>query len=180
MKEMIKMTNMNKERFRIRFPDLIPFLNLVAGIFAIYAAIFGDTTTAIILILAAMVFDFFDGRVARFLKQEHSLGLQLDSLADMVSFGVAPGVIVLVHYQLDYLILGAAALYAVAGAYRLARFNLLAQPEEHVTHFFGLPIPSAALILLASLYLVLPVWGEALLILVVAYLMAATFRLRKL
>jgi CDP-diacylglycerol--serine O-phosphatidyltransferase len=176
---MLKMTKLNKESFRIRFPDLITFLNLVAGVFAVYAAILGDTGAAVLLVVAAMLFDFFDGRVARFLKQEHSLGLQLDSLADMVSFGVAPGVIALVRYRLDYLVLGAAALYAVAGAYRLARFNLLAQSEERMTYFTGLPIPSAALVLLASLYLDLPILAEALLILVVAFLMAATFRLKK-
>lgn len=174
------MTKLAKGTFRVRFPDLITFLNLIAGIFAIYAAILGDTNTAVILVLAAMLFDFFDGRVARFLKQEHTLGLELDSLADMVSFGVAPGVIALVQYKLSYLLLGAAALYAVAGAYRLARFNLLAQPEERMTHFTGLPIPSAALVLLASLYLNIPPLAEALLTLVVAFLMVATFKLKKL
>jgi CDP-diacylglycerol--serine O-phosphatidyltransferase len=168
-----------KADFRLLFPDLITFLNLVAGLFAVYAAILGDTRTAMLLVVAAMVFDFFDGRIARFLRQAHRLGVQLDSLADMVSFGVAPGVIALLWYQLDHVILGAAVLYAAAGAYRLARFNLLATSEERVKEFIGLPIPSAALIVLASLLLGLPALAEAFLILLASFLMVATFRLKK-
>lgn len=166
--------------FRIFFPDIITLLNLAAGLFAIYAAILGDTRTAMLLVVAAMLFDYFDGRIARFLRQEHSLGVQLDSLADMVSFGVAPGVIALLQYQLDSFILGAAVLFAAAGAYRLARFNIIATSEERVKEFVGLPIPSAALIVLASLLLGLPALAEAFLILLASVLMVATFKLKKL
>jgi len=75
-------------------PNLITSLNLAAGFIAIIFALEGNLTTASWLILAAMIFDFLDGFSARLLKAYSPLGKELDSLADIVSFGVAPAVII--------------------------------------------------------------------------------------
>ena len=75
-------------------PNFITSLNLAAGFFAIIYAANGDLVTASWLILAAMIFDFLDGFSARLLKAYSAIGKELDSLADVVSFGVAPGLII--------------------------------------------------------------------------------------
>ena len=74
-------------------PNFITSLNLVSGFIAVIFAASGDTVTASWLILAAMIFDFLDGFSARLLKAYSVIGKELDSLADVVSFGVAPGII---------------------------------------------------------------------------------------
>lgn len=122
----------------------------------------GQADLAAYCIFLAAVIDFFDGFVARLLKVESELGKQLDSLADMVTFGLVPGIIM---YELiarsyyasydafDYPILYFAAGFLVTlfGAWRLARFNI---DETQKTVFRGLPIPSMALII-ASLPLII-------------------------
>ena len=75
-------------------PNFITSLNLAAGFTAVIFAANGDTVTASWLILAAMIFDFLDGFSARLLKAYSAIGKELDSLADVVSFGVAPGIII--------------------------------------------------------------------------------------
>ncbi len=162
----------------IGFADVVTALNLVAGVFATYEAMLGRTTLATILVAAAMAFDFLDGKVARLLKQEHALGRELDSLADMVSFGVAPSIILLQLYGFGVLILAAAAVYAVAGALRLARFNLLAAAGEK-GYFLGVPIPAAAFLLLASSFLGLAAWLQALVMAALAALMVSDLRIQK-
>jgi len=103
---------------------------------------------AIWLILAAFAFDFFDGRVARITKKESPFGREFDSLADIVSFGVAPAFLVYRIVLQEFVRTGwmVAAIYLVCGGIRLARFNLLSQMGTKKTHhdFVGFPIPSAA------------------------------------
>jgi CDP-diacylglycerol--serine O-phosphatidyltransferase len=112
---------------------------------------------ASIFIMAAAVVDFLDGFVARLLKASSEMGKQLDSLADVVSFGVAPSIVVFQFLRLCYaqqengldtsmLVLLPAFILPCAGAYRLARFNI----DPHQSEVFkGLPIPSAGLIIAA-------------------------------
>lgn len=124
---------------------------------------------ASIFIMAAAVIDFLDGFVARLFKATSEMGKQLDSLADVVSFGVAPSMIIFQFLRLSYaqqengldtsiLLLLPAFLIPCAGAYRLARFNI--DPDQSEV-FKGLPIPSAGLVI-ASFPLVYwfaePVW----------------------
>jgi CDP-diacylglycerol--serine O-phosphatidyltransferase len=110
---------------------------------------------ASIFIMAAAIIDFLDGFVARLFKATSEMGKQLDSLADVVSFGVAPSIIVFQFLRLSYaqqdnglntniLLLFPAFILACAGAYRLARFNI--DPDQSEV-FKGLPIPSAGLII---------------------------------
>ena len=116
-------------------------LNLVCGVLACVAALSGDATMASVWIILAAVFDFLDGFVARALHAVSSIGKELDSLCDCVSFGVAPAL--MVWHMLEaspwrY----AAILIAVCGAVRLARFNC---DDTQTTSFVGLPIPANAL-----------------------------------
>jgi len=128
----------------------IPFINIPEKIFL-----------ASVFIGCAAVIDFLDGFVARLLKASSEIGKQLDSLADVVSFGIAPGLIVYQFLRLSYaqqedgldvsiLLLLPALLIPAAGAYRLARFNI---DTEQSDRFKGVPIPSAGL-LIASLPLI--------------------------
>jgi CDP-diacylglycerol--serine O-phosphatidyltransferase len=115
-----------------------------------------DFYAASLLLIFAMFFDMLDGRVARMTKTESAFGLQIDSLADVVSFGVAPSLLV---YQWSLKNLGNVGLFAAfaftaCGAVRLARFNVLSMGEQGTPskpgkYIVGLPIPGAAGILIS-------------------------------
>jgi CDP-diacylglycerol--serine O-phosphatidyltransferase len=143
-------------------PNTITVFNLLAGCVAVVFALRGWTDFAVYCIFAAAVFDFFDGLSARLLNAYSELGKQLDSLADMVSFGVAPAM--LLHNKLNFLLsdkitggfdsgLGWELLtffpfiIAVFSALRLAKFNI---DSRQSNGFIGLPTPACAL-LIASL-----------------------------
>jgi CDP-diacylglycerol--serine O-phosphatidyltransferase len=114
-----------------------------------------DYYLAALLIVFAMFFDMLDGRVARATKTQSAFGLQIDSLADVVSFGAAPAMLVYqwTLHQLDRgpvpLGLMASFVFIACGAIRLARFNVLAMEGKSTKHFVGLPIPGAAGILVS-------------------------------
>ena len=115
-----------------------------------------DVYRAAVLLIFAMLFDLMDGRVARMTKTQSAFGLQLDSLADVISFGVAPGILVYkwVLYRLPVPGLLVSFLYVAAAAVRLARFNVLASNESGVPkkpgrHILGLPSPPSAGILIS-------------------------------
>jgi CDP-diacylglycerol--serine O-phosphatidyltransferase len=139
-------------------PNFITSLNLVSGFIAIIFAANGNLITASWFILAAMIFDFMDGFSARLLKAYSPVGKELDSLADVVSFGVAPGLIIY-HLLINsgsadaqinvntgviktILFMLIPAIMPVCGAIRLAIFNL---DSTQSTSFKGLPIPANAL-----------------------------------
>ena len=119
--------------------------NLFCGFFAVISSIRGDLMLACWLIVMAGLLDFIDGKVAMFSGTSSRFGVELDSLADVVSFGVAPGVIMYQfflkgHGDWSWLV---AFLFVLCGALRLARFNVETKgPEKSV--FKGLPIPVAA------------------------------------
>jgi len=134
---------------RKHIPNAITCLNLFSGCIAIVFAFQGAYMTAACLIALAAIFDFFDGFAARLLHAYSPLGKELDSLADVVSFGVAPGVMIFSFISdlsfttgrseyLAYL----AFLIPVFSALRLAIFNL---DERQTTSFIGLPTPANAL-----------------------------------
>jgi len=132
-----------------QIPNLITSLNLATGCIAIVFAFEGNLTVAALLILLAAGFDFLDGLAARLLNAFSPLGKELDSLADIVSFGVAPGMITyrfLVDrcLEIDYPMWPAwfSLLIPVCSALRLARFNL---DERQQSVFIGLPSPANAL-----------------------------------
>ncbi|MEI6085323.1 MAG: CDP-diacylglycerol--serine O-phosphatidyltransferase, partial [Verrucomicrobiota bacterium] len=129
--------------------------NLVCGFFALtwifkyeQGGSFEPIRNAIKLILAAFAFDFLDGRLARVTNKLSQFGREFDSLADIVSFGVAPAFLVhrIVLYQFEQSGWLVAAVYLLCGGIRLARFNVLSTrpSQSHGREFVGFPIPSAA------------------------------------
>ena len=135
-------------------PNLLTTGALFAGFSAIVQSTKGNFELAAILIFVAMVLDGLDGRVARMTNTTSEFGIQYDSLSDMVSFGLAPA---LVLYEWSLHSMGkigwlVAFIYAVATALRLARFNTHAADEK--SFFQGLPSPSAAGILAAFVWVV--------------------------
>jgi CDP-diacylglycerol---serine O-phosphatidyltransferase len=191
------------ERRRRRRPDLrklmivLPSLFTVSSIFCgVYSIMLssGETTgdnfyRAAVAIFFGNFFDAFDGRVARMTKTQSDFGVELDSLADVITFGVAPAILVYkwALYALGFAGIAIAAIYAACGAIRLARFNVIAHAEHGVQRFFvGLPIPLAAG-MLVSLVIALQrqrppdgfaLWPIAVLVVVLAFLMVSTIRYR--
>ena len=127
-------------------PNLITLCNLLCGVIASYVAVQGDIRLAALLICLGIVFDFFDGMTARLLGVSSPMGKELDSLADVVTSGVAPAMILLQMLQQhapDSRVAAVAFLVPLFAAYRLAKFNL----DTRQSHsFLGLPVPSNALI----------------------------------
>lgn len=125
-------------------PNLLTFGNLFCGFLSIGYIINGDSKNATILIFIALMLDALDGRVARILGVSNEIGKELDSLADIVSFGVAPAFLVVHSYFADFGMYGLviAGLFPVFGSYRLARFNISSQ-DESLKHFKGVPITLA-------------------------------------
>ena len=144
-------------------PNLLTAASLFCGMYAITLCI-GDEATdetayrASLLLFYAFIFDLFDGRVARMTKTQSAFGVEFDSLADLVSFGVAPAVIAY-RWSLEsagFLGVIVAFLYVLAGALRLGRFNLLAHKpkakgEGPDKYMLGLPIPMAAAFVISLL-----------------------------
>lgn len=134
-------------------PNLLTLSNLICGSFAAVAAlVYGDLELTFWLVVAAAVFDFFDGFVARLLKCPSPIGVELDSLADMISFGFVPAAALYVMFNhslpfetASWIVYGGSALCFVMPAFsalRLAKFNI--DDTQH-TEFCGLPTPACAL-----------------------------------
>ena len=138
------------KRLSSYIPNIINCCNLTAGSLAVIMALRGTFEQAAIFILIAAVCDFLDGLSARLLHAYSDMGKELDSLSDLISFGLAPGLMVYALLN-DYLLLPygnleylayIALLIPVAGGIRLAKFNV---DDRQTTSFIGLPIPANAL-----------------------------------
>ncbi len=143
------------------FPGTFTMGNAVCGFLALLSAYEGDVTTACWLVILAGFLDGLDGKVARFSGSSSSFGIELDSLADFLSFGVAPAFIV---YTLKLHAMGKwgwiiGIVYIMASGYRLARFNVLADTDEK-KEFMGLPVPGAALALVSFIIMSYYLWGS--------------------
>ncbi|MDR3142395.1 MAG: CDP-alcohol phosphatidyltransferase family protein [Tannerellaceae bacterium] len=166
---------------RKHIPNAITCLSLASGCGAGVMALDGHLSGAAVWIIIAAVFDFADGFAARLLKAYSPMGKELDSLADMVSFGVAPGLVVfhllreacssLPSGNLNDYIPCLAFVIPVFSGLRLARFNI---DERQTTSFIGLPVPAHALFWSSLACSLQPVihWNEALF--VVAVILSAT------
>lgn len=127
-------------------PNLFTSLNMFCGFFSIINASQGNFDYACWLIFVAALFDALDGAVARLTNSSSELGVELDSLSDIVSFGAAPSFLFYITYYYQFSTIGIilTSLPLIAGGFRLARFNVqLAGFEKKF--FTGLPIPSSAL-----------------------------------
>ncbi|NRB84069.1 MAG: CDP-alcohol phosphatidyltransferase family protein [Winogradskyella sp.] len=151
-------------------PNMVTLLNLFSGCIALIFTVYGNFVAAAIFVFIGIFFDFFDGLLARKLNVQSPLGIQLDSLADLVTSGVVPGVIVFKLISLtvdapDYseyndswnsifhwqgfkmsLVPLIGLFIPLASAYRLAKFNL---DEDQQTYFKGLPVPANTLLILS-------------------------------
>ncbi|MBW2980940.1 CDP-diacylglycerol--serine O-phosphatidyltransferase [Candidatus Woesearchaeota archaeon] len=119
----------------LKISDALTLLNVVSGLLCIFFAIIGKPEIAAVLLLIAVGFDYFDGKSAKKRGIENEFGKELDSLADIISFGIAPCVFVFllvkdIRFALVYI------LYILAGVIRLARYNI----AEATAYFEGMPI----------------------------------------
>jgi CDP-diacylglycerol--serine O-phosphatidyltransferase len=148
-----------KNRVRRRgiylLPNLFTTAALFAGFYAIVQAMNGRFDQSAIAIFVAMVLDGLDGRVARMTRTQSAFGAEFDSLADMVSFGAAPALVMYEWVLRDLGKLGwiAAFVYVAGAALRLARFNTLLEVADK-RYFMGLPSPSAAALVAGLVWVV--------------------------
>ena len=199
---------MNLRKTFFILPNLFTLSSVFCGFFAISTVAVGERASqaqlyqAAIAIIFGLFFDMADGRVARLTKTQSSLGLQLDSLADLITFGVAPA-LMMYRWGLDKLVwqephvgqyvgLFVAFVFVACGALRLARFNVLALSEpadkkKPGKYFIGLPIPIAAAVLvslvllnhqLGGSWVDVGQWALAAVVLTLSYLMVSRIRFR--
>ena len=155
-------------------PNMITIANFVCGLLAIHAVFVHDMYGAVMFIITGMVFDLFDGMVARKLDSVSEIGGELDSFADLVTFGVAPSIFAYSVALKDLQSIGmiCALAYSICGMLRLARFNT---QQSKLPTFIGMPIPFAAMCLLILCFLNNPVsvaFGTC----VLAYLMVSKIK----
>ncbi len=164
----------SKTNYFFWVPNAITSMNLICGSMAVFFAVDGQLGWAAVFIFAAAVFDFCDGFAARLLKAYSPIGKELDSLADLVSFGLAPAAMVFTMLEFaifkknqpiqdieanwsQWITLYSSLIIPVAGAFRLAKFNTDDRQSEQ---FLGMPIPANA-IFFASLGLILELGTNA-------------------
>lgn len=151
------MEKQTKKKWYAFVPNLLTLANLLCGTIAVYLAFNGEIVLAVYLMFAGALFDFFDGFVARLLKVSGELGKQLDSLADVITFGFLPGALAfMIQSKLlgfdagetnqlkitEYIYLSIPLLIPAFSALRLAKFNI----DTRQSHsFIGLPTPANAL-----------------------------------
>ncbi len=182
---------MNWHKLMFVLPNLFTVSSIFCGFYSMTLSQSGEFTGAAIAIFFAVFFDCFDGRVARLTKTQSEFGVELDSLADVMSFGLAPALLVYLWMlqPLGMLGLFIAFAFATCGALRLARFNVLAHRKipGSSKFFVGLPIPLGAGMIVALVLAhesgPLPLldrspWGIALIVLLLAALMVSNVRYR--
>ena len=166
-------------------PNIFTFINLSFGILSLLATFESNYQLACIFILLAALVDRYDGRIARYLQVSSDLGKELDSLADLVSFGVAPSILIFLLF--DFYTLGPSKilgiipllLFPICGAFRLARYN----ESEFIGVFTGVPITVTgsflALFCLFTINKNISALIPFLLLLLGSYLMVSTLKLKK-
>ncbi|SMD07534.1 phosphatidylcholine/phosphatidylserine synthase [Rhizobium sp. RU36D] len=144
---------------RLVVPNLITILAICAGLTGIRLAFENRYELAVGMVLFAAFLDGIDGRVARMMKATSKFGAQMDSLADIVNFGVAPALVLYVFLLDQARSVGwiAALVYAIAAGLRLARFNVMDERETKAAwqseYFVGVPAPAGALLVLLPVYM---------------------------
>jgi CDP-diacylglycerol---serine O-phosphatidyltransferase len=138
----------NREKAIYLLPNLITSVSLICGVLSILNSTSGNYFLAGLLIFIGAAIDGLDGTVARITRTSSIFGMNYDSLADLVCFGVAPGILYYSKFSpsnpMDEIVMSASLLYIVCGALRLARYNVTSQdPSKKEIHFVGMPIPIA-------------------------------------
>ena len=147
-----KKNKKSKKRF---FPNSLTILNMFLGFTSIILIMRGDYINAGLLILLAGLMDIFDGKIARLLGISSKFGVEFDSLADTVSFCVAPSILVYCLYAKDLQFIQGLTLSFVpliCGAVRLAKYNLETEEDGHKSYFIGLSTPISTVTILAFMY----------------------------
>ncbi len=147
----------SRRRALATLPSLFTLANMMCGFVAILVSIRGQYTLAAVLVGLSVVFDITDGAVARLVGAVTPFGLQFDSLADLVSFGLAPALLAFTLFsegrdEWDPLGWIACFLWVACAAIRLARFNTTIDPTADKRYFIGMPSPGAAGVVLASVF----------------------------
>jgi CDP-diacylglycerol---serine O-phosphatidyltransferase len=159
--------------------NLITLVNIIFGSLSLISTLHGNFKMAAVFILLAVVMDALDGRIARKLGIISDMGKELDSLCDLVSFGVAPALLLYsqVLFLFPLLAVPTTVLYIMCGAFRLARFNVL----NIADYFVGVPITAAGALLAVISLLADLIPGTIILILVLilAYMMVSKIKVRK-
>lgn len=162
----------------LKLADLFTIANLCSGLLSVFFAIRGLATAAALSLLLAVLFDWLDGKVAGLLKQKNLFGKQLDSLSDLVSFGVAPAVLYFTLSSRSVYIILALLFFVVCGMLRLARYNISKQKG-----FQGVPVTANGLVFPFFLFLsfifpqTLQYWP--LLFVIMGFLMVSSFRIKR-
>lgn len=137
-------------------PSIITISNFICGLLAIYSVLVHDIHLGVIFIITGMLFDLFDGMIARKLDSVSEIGRELDSFADLVTFGVAPSILAysVALNGLQFIGVLCALAYSICGMLRLARFNA---QQSKLPMFIGMPIPFAAICLVILCFLSNPI-----------------------
>jgi CDP-diacylglycerol---serine O-phosphatidyltransferase len=167
-------TNNAVRLFRINLANTLTLFNAVCGFLSMLASMERQYMLAAILILAGVFFDWFDGKAARAFGEESPLGKELDSLSDLVTFGVAPAVLVcmIAPSLFSY---GAGALFVLSAALRLGRFNV----QEIKGVFFGVPTTTTGILLPFLVFVGAPQLWFPWYLVIMAFLMNAPIRIKK-
>lgn len=141
-----------RERIRVTSPSMITTANLACGFSGVLLAFNERFTAAAMVMTLAIVFDMADGAVARAVGATSPFGIQLDSMADLISFGMAPAVLIYTWALPERPVLAwcGAFLWLACAAFRLARFNFTVDPIDDKRYFIGLPSPGAAAVVFAT------------------------------
>ncbi|KEI06647.1 CDP-diacylglycerol--serine O-phosphatidyltransferase [Clostridium botulinum] len=163
-------------------PNAFTLGNLACGLISLIMTFEDNFSTACIFILLAGVMDRYDGRIARYLDVSSDIGKELDSLADLVSFGVAPSILIFKLYNfinlgiIGYLLV---LLFPLSGAYRLARYNC----STFDGTFTGIPITLAGMLLSVYAFVNIETHSNVLvtsiLMIILSYLMVSKFKIKK-
>jgi CDP-diacylglycerol---serine O-phosphatidyltransferase len=167
------------KRIKGHTANIITVVNLALGVLGIYFVVVSELKLSFFAIFIASFVDRFDGLIARKMQIESELGKQLDSLSDLISFGVAPAFLVYQSSLHEFGFPGVLfiIIYIICGAIRLARFNI----HEFSGHYIGVPITVAGCLLALSYLLngIIPGYLFMFLILILSFLMISTIQVKK-
>lgn len=143
-----------RERLRVTAPSMFTTGNMACGFSAILLGFGGEFRWAAVLLFGSILLDIADGAVARLVGATSPFGVQLDSLADLVSFGLAPAVLVHTWALPENPVLAwlSAFFWLACAAFRLARFNVTVDPLADKKYFVGLPSPGATMVVIATIF----------------------------
>ncbi|PLT30929.1 CDP-diacylglycerol--serine O-phosphatidyltransferase [Peribacillus deserti] len=167
------------KKIKSQTANVLTLINLSLGGFSIISGMKGELNLALLLIFLAALADRFDGMAARLLNSESELGKQLDSMCDIISFGVAPALLLYEGIIVEFGAPGTffTVFYIGCGAFRLAKFNI----TENNGYFTGLPITAAGCLLTLS-FLAIPYIAPVsflFLMIILSFLMVSPFKLKK-